>query len=607
MERILSIGGILRQRASLNPEAIALLPDGRPALNYAGLFTQVRSIAGGLGERGVALGDRVAIVLPDGSDMALAFLGVAATASAAPLNPAYRASEFQFYLSDLRAKALIAPEGQHACREAAEALRLPVWTLGELRCGDCSSEAIAPPGAEALVLHTSGTTSRPKLVPLSHGNLCHSAYNVGSSLALAPRDRCLNVMPLFHIHGLVAALLSSLSAGSSVVTVAGFDASRFLGWLEEFSPTWYSAVPTMHQALLGVLRQQDRGSLASSLRLIRSSSAALPPAVMAELESRFGVPVVEAYGMTEAAHQMASNPLPPKTRKPGSVGLAAGPEVAVLDEGGSLLGSGEEGEVAIRGMNVTGGYESNAAANAQAFTNGWFRTGDLGYLDPEGYLFLTGRLKEIINRGGEKIAPKEIDNCLMQHPAVAQAVAFAVPHTSLGQDVAAAVVLHVGAVASPAELQRFAAASLASFKVPNRILIVDGIPKGPTGKLQRIGLAEQLGLFDKEGHALTSVAPYVAPRNAAEERLAAIWAGVLNVERVGIHDDFSQSGGDSLLAAALLTQVSAAFEVGPETLVCDGVSTVEAMAEALAAGATVCLPRRAGNSIESGVDSEPIV
>lgn len=260
------------------------------------------------------------------------------------------------------------------------------------------------------------------------------------------------------------------------------------------------------------------------------------------------------------------------------MGMAAGPEVAVMDEAGALLPFGREGEVVIRGDNVTAGYESNTAANAQAFTHGWFHTGDLGYLDPDGYLFLTGRLKEIINRGGEKIAPKEIDNCLLEHPAVALAVAFAVPHTSLGQDVAAAVVLRPGMVALPAELKDFAAARLAPFKVPNRILIVDEIPKGPTGKLQRIGLAEQLGLFDKAGQALGPAAPYVAPRNALEERLAQVWATVLNLERVGIEDDFTQLGGDSLLAATLLTQVSAAFGAGPETLVCEGISTVGAMA-----------------------------
>lgn len=580
-ERILSIGGMLARQAELTPDAVALLAPGLRPLSYAELWREALGVAGALSAHGLARGDRVAVVQPNASDMALAFLGVTALATAAPLNPAYRIKEFDFYLSDLNAKALIAPEGDHACREAAQALGIPVLEMAELRSRESASGSVATPADEALVLHTSGTTSRPKLVPLTHANLCHSACNVAATLQLQPADRCLNVMPLFHIHGLVAALLASLSAGASVVAVPRFEASRFFGWLAEFRPSWYTAVPTIHQAVLGVSRAEGLGPAKSNLRLIRSSSSALPPAVMLELESHFGVPVVEAYGMTEAAHQMASNPLPPKRRKPNSVGMAAGPEVAVMDDAGVLLPPGQEGEVAIRGANVTAGYESNASANAQAFSGGWFRTGDLGYLDEDRYLFLTGRLKEIINRGGEKIAPKEIDNCLLEHPAVAQAVAFAVPHTSLGQDVAAAVVLHPGAAATPTALREFAAASLATFKVPSRILVVNEIPKGPTGKLQRIGLAEQLGLFDKAGQQLKPAAAYVAPRNPVEEQVARIWATAINLERVGIDDDFAQLGGDSLLAATLLTQASAIFGVGPETLACNGVSTVRAMAQTI--------------------------
>lgn len=584
MERILLIDGILTRQAQLSPNAIALTAPGSPPLSYRQLRQETLGIAGHLFARGLASGDRVAVVQPDAFDMALSFLGVASVATAAPLNPAYREKEFDFYLSDLNAKALIAPEGNHPCREAARALGIPILELGELRSPGHAVGRAATPQDEALVLHTSGTTSRPKLVPLTQANLCHSACNVATALQLQPSDRCLNVMPLFHIHGLVAALLASLSAGASVVAVPRFEAGRFYPWLDEFQPTWYSAVPTIHQAVLSASRAEGKRSARSSLRLIRSSSAALPPAVMMELENCFGVPVVEAYGMTEASHQMASNPLPPRQRKPNSVGMAAGPEVAIMDGDGDLLPSGQEGEVVIRGANVTAGYESNASANAQAFTHGWFRTGDLGYLDQDGYLFLTGRLKEIINRGGEKIAPKEIDNCLLEHPAVALAVAFAVPHTSLGQDVAAAVVLRPGIVASPAELRDFAVTRLAAFKAPSRILIVDEIPKGPTGKLQRIGLAEQLGLFDKAGQALKPATPYAAPRNALEVQLAQIWATVLNLERVGVEDDFVQLGGDSLLAATLLTQVSAAFGVGPEALVCSGISTVDAMARRIGKG-----------------------
>jgi len=307
----------------------------------------------------------------------------------------------------------------------------------------------------------------------------------------------MNIMPLFHIHGLIAAVLSSLGAGASVHCAPGFNALRVYGWLDEIEPSWYTAVPTMHQAILSrASRNADSVAHArKNLRLVRSSSSSLPPQVMKELEETFDVPVVEAYGMTEAAHQMACNPLPPAVRKPGSVGIAAGPEVAIMDESDStLLEIGQTGEIVIRGPNVTPGYENNPDANASAFTDGWFRTGDQGVMDDEGYISITGRLKEIINRGGEKISPREVDEVLMDHPAVAQAVTFAMPHDKLGEEVAAAIVLREGEAAEESEVREFVSGHLADFKVPRRVLILDEIPKGATGKLQRIGLAEKLGL-----------------------------------------------------------------------------------------------------------------
>jgi acyl-CoA synthetase (AMP-forming)/AMP-acid ligase II len=334
------------------------------------------------------------------------------------------------------------------------------------------------------------------MVALTQGNLCASAANVAASLALGPGDRCLNVMPLFHIHGLVAAVMASLHAGGSVFCAPGFNALRFFGWLEESRATWYTAVPTIHQAVLDRAPRNVEVLERVRLRLVRSSSAALPPQVMARLEEVFRAPVIEAYGMTEAAHQMASNPLPPRARKPGSVGVAAGPEIAIMDGAGRLLPAGGTGEVVIRGRNVTAGYLGNAAANASAFAGGWLRTGDQGWIDDEGYLRLTGRLKEIINRGGEKISPREVDETLLDHPAVAQAVTFALPDAKLGEEVAAVIVLREGAAATEAEIRDFARARLAPFKVPRRVLFLAEIPKGATGKLQRIGLAEKLGLVE---------------------------------------------------------------------------------------------------------------
>ena len=492
-------------------EAPALgAPEGVPPLRYRGLRALARRTVDRLNALGIGREDRVAIVLPNGPEMAASFVCIGAGATTAPLNPAYRAEELEFYLSDLRARAVVVAAGvDSAARLVARELALPILELHAGRdagAGTFTLEPVQPMAGTparggfgeaddtALVLHTSGTTSRPKLVPLLQRNVLATARHIVETLSLTAADTCLNVMPLFHIHGLMAATLASLAAGGQVCCTPGFNALKFFAWLDEVRPTWYTAVPTMHQAILARADRNREVVARSRLRFIRSSSASLPPQVMAELERTFRAPVIESYGMTEAAHQMASNPLPPRARKAGSVGVAAGPEVAVMDDDGALLPRGATGEVVIRGPNVTPGYEANPDANAKAFTNGWFRTGDQGVLDEEGYLRLTGRLKELINRGGEKISPLEVDEVLMDHPAVQQVVTFALPHDKLGEEVAAAVVLREGRSVDDRELRAFAAARLADFKVPRKIVFVAEIPKGATGKLQRIGLAAKLGL-----------------------------------------------------------------------------------------------------------------
>jgi thioesterase domain-containing protein len=396
------------------------------------------------------------------------------------------------------------------------------------------------PGDVALLLHTSGTTSRPKVVQLTRTNLCVSARHIGESLQLTVADRCLNVMPLFHVHGLVAALLASIASGGSVVCCPGYIAPKFFEWVEEFGPSWYTAVPAIHQSVVARARGMRQRH---SFRFIRSSSSALAPSLMEEMEAVFRVPVIEAYGMTEAAHQMASNPLPPGRRKPGSVGVAAGPEVGIL-----------EGEVVVRGANITPGYAENPTANENAFAGGWFRTGDQGHLDDEGYLYLTGRSKEMINRGGEKIAPREIDETLLLHPAVAQAIAFGVPHESLGEAVAAAVVLRPGSKATELGLREFATGRLADFKVPEKIVFVEDIPKGPTGKIQRIGLAIKLGIGEIREAPVARVG-FIAPHTRIENEIAAIFGATLGTERVGLRDNFFDLGGDSLLATLTLGRI----------------------------------------------------
>lgn len=498
---------ILDLLTTAQAEAIAIAAPGRMALSYARLREQVSDTANALRAMGISRRDRAAIIATNGPEMATAVLSVMAAAVAAPLNPAYRTEEFDFYFSDLGVKALIFEAGfDTPAVTVARARGIAIVELiprrneqaGLFHLQGASANPVASEPSQgtdvALLLHTSGTTSRPKLAPLSHQNLCASARNIVGTLALSATDRCLNVMPLFHIHGIVAGLLAPLASGSSIFCTPGFNALKFFGWMNEAHPTWYTAVPTMHQAVLARAGHNQEVVNRTRLRFIRSSSAALPPKVLAELEEVFGAPVIEAYAMTEAAHQMTSNPLPPQVRKPGSVGLPAGPEVVVLDAEGHVLPPGEVGEVVIRGDNVMGGYENNPDANAAAFINGWFRTGDQGVFDTDGYLRITGRLKEIINRGGEKISPREVDEVLLEHPAIAVAVTFALPHDKLGEEVAAAVVLREGRMVNEQELRTFASARLANFKVPRRIVFVSHIPTGPTGKLQRIGLARRLGL-----------------------------------------------------------------------------------------------------------------
>ena len=468
----------------------ALAGDGI-AVDSASLLRACSGIAAALEGVSVSRRDRVAIVTRNGPLAAVGFLGASLAAVAAPLNPAYRRSELEFAFDDLPAAALLTDGSNADALAIAEERGIPVVLLDE-RTWNSRHEyggSEPRPGDVALVLHTSGTTGTPKRVPLTHANLVHSARNIAASLELTPADRCLNVMPLFHIHGLVGAVLASLSAGASVVCTPGFDAFRFAGWLESWRPTWYTAVPSMHQAILARVKQAPD----HRLRFARSASSALPGVVHEGVESLFGAPLLEAYGMTEASHQVAVNPLPPAERRPGSVGKPAGVEVAVFDASGAPVQAGCEGEVGIRGPSVTAGYEGVDPASF-TYPGGWLRTGDQGRLDADGYLWLTGRLKELINRGGEKVSPREVEDVLLGYPGVAQAVVFAIPDRLLGEDVGAAVVAAAGAPVDAAAIRSYAGERLAPFKVPRKLVVVDEIPLGPTGKPQRVGMAARLGL-----------------------------------------------------------------------------------------------------------------
>ena len=487
-----------------NDNLIFLTSEKNEKLSYGEFKIFNEKISRQLAATNVKNSDRAAIVLPNGPLMASSFLSISSYMSAAPLNPSYKQEEFEFYLDDLKPKfLLVEPNSKSLAVIAAKNLNIPVFEmkisvnqpLGTFELFDKETNYKNPNDYdEALVLHTSGTTSRPKIVPLSNLNIFTSAVNISKSLKLTADDHCLNIMPLFHIHGLIAVLSASAKVGASVCASNGFNALKFLDLAETQNITWYSGVPTMHQAIL--LRAQKNSNKAKklNLRFIRSSSASLPPAIFEQLNDIFQTPVIEAYGMTEATHQMASNPLPPAIQKPGLVGMPAGPEICIMNDKNEKLSQGEIGEICIKGNNVTSGYENNPEANKQSFVNDWFRTGDEGFFDEDGYLKISGRLKEIINKGGEKISPLEVDNILMDFPPIDQALCFGYKDKMLGEDIAVAIKLKENKSCTEDDIKSYANEKLAKFKIPKKIFIVEDIPKGATGKLQRIGLAKKFGL-----------------------------------------------------------------------------------------------------------------
>jgi acyl-CoA synthetase (AMP-forming)/AMP-acid ligase II len=476
-----------------------IVPELNLHVTYDSLRRQVLEMANALASGGIRRGDAVAIALPNGLPAIVSFLAASIAGKAAPLNPAYPYEEFHFFLGDTDARILICPPvGAEFARAAATDRKIPVMSVemnerGNVHLTSAATGVTATePTADdiALVLHTSGSTGRPKRVPLRHFNLAVSSANIANTYALSEEDVSLCVMPLFHIHGLIASTMATLLSGGAVVVPTKFNALTFWRTVKEHRVTWYSGVPTMHQLLMA--RTHHKPAEAASLRFLRSCSAPLSPELIHKIENEFGVPFVEAYGMTEAAHQMTSNPLPPRHRKAGSVGVGAGLRVRIMDKDGNSLENNQCGEIAIQGANVFRGYENNAEANAHAFVNGWFRTGDQGYLDEDCYLHLTGRIKDIIIRAGENIAPHEVDDILLRHPAVAAAVTFGCAHPTLGEEVAAAVVLHEPHGATESALIKHCREFLAEYKCPQKIYFVKSIPTTATGKIRRRAVAAAL-------------------------------------------------------------------------------------------------------------------
>jgi len=515
----LTLAELLADPGSSAPAIVTTSP--LAVVSYKTLADQIERLSGQLSNAGLKPGECVAIALPNSLEFLGIFLALTrARLVAAPLNPAYKPGEIYFSIKNAGAKAVVADGASAAVRDAAAGLGVPVWTphvdacgvVGLLELSQPSRTTLDAPNPDdiAFLAYTSGTTGRPKCVPLTHGNIMWSARNIAAHYALTPADRTLVVMPLFHGHGLIGSTLSTLASGGCVIVPPRFSASAFWGQFREHRATWYSAVPTIHQVLLA--RADSDGAPYTGPRFIRSCSAALAPTILTRLEHRFGAPVLEAYGMTEAAHQVATNPLPPLPNKPGTVGPGYG--ISIIDETGKHLAANAPGEVVVRGPNVMRGYRNDPDANASAFINGWFRTGDTGAMDADGYLTLIGHTKELINRGGEKISPGEVEAVLLEHPAVAEAAVFAVPDAKYGEEVWAAVVLK--SAAEPQQLQEFCSTRLADFKVPKLIRVISAMPKNATGKIQRRDLAAFLKAPPRQTNPAIAIAKSTAsssPKN----------------------------------------------------------------------------------------------
>lgn len=551
--------------AEVFPAAPALSSPGRPDLSFRALLKLLTGIQLQLNQLGIGPGDRVVLCAPANSpETATASLAIAAAATCAPLDPNLSQAEITRYLQQLEPDVILCFADRRAeWQSAASQLNIPLLEVavdlsqpagyfqlqGETGFA-VKAQGWAEPQDTALIIMTSGSTGEPKLVPLTQAGICYSCAQLTQVMQLTSKDVCLNLLPLFHVHGLISNLLIPLAAGGKVVLCGSFNPDRFLSWLVQSQATWYSVSPTIHLAILKAITQNPLSHQQHALRFIRSGSAALSPQVIAELEQRLAVPLVEAYGMSEVPN-LTSMPLPPPPKKLGSVGLSIGPEIAIIDESGRFLPQGAVGEIVVRGKNVTSGYLNHSPANQNAFIKGWFRTGDQGWLDEEGYLYLSGRLKEVINRGGESVSPQEVDNALLQLAEVEEAGTFAVAHPRLGEDVVAAVVLKPGSAIAPQDLRLRLFSSLAAAKIPSQIIIVDNLAKGRTGKLERKQLAQQL--------APNLYADYTLPRTELESAIAQSFAQVLNQEKIGIHDNFFRLGGDSLLASQLVSRLRRFF------------------------------------------------
>jgi acyl-CoA synthetase (AMP-forming)/AMP-acid ligase II/thioesterase domain-containing protein/acyl carrier protein len=590
-----SIGDIVRRHADTTPDAPAIVAEGRRPLTYRELAQQSGRIRERLNSMGFGRGDRIAIVGPNDAAMAALITAVMGGATAMPMNPELSLAEFVVYLRDLNAQAVAIESGMEtAARVAAREIGLPVLEVERL-AGDIAGMVDIRPGVSAgkakqlepaqaddlaLVLMTSGTTANSKLIPITHRQLALKADRYARALAITAADRCLNLMPLFHGHGLQGTVYTALYTGGSFLMLPAFSVDNFFRLIATQAPTWYSGSYTFHHAIAQAAADHADDIKKSCLRVVRVGSGLLEAKIANELERQLGALVLSNYSCTEVS-LICSAPLPPTPRKSGTVGrpLEGGMEVAVMGSDKQLLPPGKRGEVVVRGADVFSGYENDPATNAECFVGEWYRTGDEGVFDADGYLTLTGRIKDIINRGGEKITPLEVDAAIKSHPDVADAMTFPIPHATLGEEVAAAVIPVPGAVFTDEILSKYLRGRLAAFKVPRRFVIVDKFPMGPTGKIPRRGLADAFGLSIATAANRAERVEDNRPATPLEAKLQRLWQETLRLDRVGLHEDFFMLGGDSLQAVELFLKIEKEFGRRMPRSVLFEAGTVAKMAE----------------------------
>jgi len=492
---VVDLWQLLESRVSEHPDkAFIIEPDTGNTLTYAQFAQEVRRFAGILQHNGFQAGDKSLLVLRNGVRFAVAFFAVVMLDGVAvPVNPALKRQELAYLLEDSESAFILTSE--EFANVAEEFAHNPVQTAAGIRMyrleRQPENENSEPPFA--LLLYTSGTTGKPKGVMLTQENLIATASYIHEAHELTGDDTVLCVLPYFHINGLVVTLITPVYAGLTIILPEKFSASAFWGWIDRYQAAWFSAVPTIYSFILD--KPIDEYNL-SSLQFARSASSPLPVAVLQEFERKTGVPIIESFGISEGGSQITTNPRPPKTRKAGSVGLPFGNEMRVIDEHGGIAPALQTGEVVVRGANIARGYYRKPEETKRSFVDGWFHTGDLGHFDEDGYLYLEGRIKELINRAGEKFSPQEIDEALYKLPQVELAAAVGVPHRLYGEEVAAYVKLRDGQSITAEQIRFHCHNELADYKVPKEIFFVEDLPRGPSGKIQRLKL---LDIYAQQG------------------------------------------------------------------------------------------------------------